>query len=91
MLSTFKLIVFNLVRPPVFDWRIFYFSAAEQCEVLVPISSREFLLSGACDDELTYAKDKGLVFMPVRNLRSCVHDLQYLYTSPIPLCMLGDI
>merc|ERR1711998_136358 len=37
------------------DWRRYYFWMLERCQVFIPILSKEFLLSTACEEELTAA------------------------------------
>lgn len=47
------------------DWRRFYFYHLEKADVFIPILSRWFLFSNACEDETTYAKDKNIKIIPV--------------------------
>eukprot|EP00656_Telonema_subtile_P039414 TRINITY_DN44521_c0_g1_i1.p1 TRINITY_DN44521_c0_g1~~TRINITY_DN44521_c0_g1_i1.p1 ORF type:complete len:217 (+),score=52.78 TRINITY_DN44521_c0_g1_i1:99-749(+) len=65
--------------PSGMDWRRFFFPSLSRAVVFVPILSDSFLLSAACEDEITYAWDKKKVILPV------LHDLvpfQQVLTAP---------
>ena len=51
------------------DWRRFFFPALKAAKMLVPILSRSFLFSNACEDEVTYAVNRRIPIVPV------LHDL----------------
>eukprot|EP00658_Telonema_sp_P-2_P046594 TRINITY_DN3483_c0_g1_i5.p1 TRINITY_DN3483_c0_g1~~TRINITY_DN3483_c0_g1_i5.p1 ORF type:complete len:364 (-),score=87.63 TRINITY_DN3483_c0_g1_i5:126-1217(-) len=47
------------------DWRRFYFSALRKADILLPILSKSFIFSLACESELTYAEDKRKIIIPI--------------------------
>ena len=51
--------------PPGGDWRHFYFGALRKGSILLPILSKSFVYSRACESELTFAADKGKTIIPI--------------------------
>lgn len=60
------------------DWRRFWFLRCKKAHILIPILCGSMLFSQACEDEITYAKDNGKVFLPV----VCNPDYQDIIDNP---------